>query len=83
MQEIRAPESPQALTDRETGVLKLLAQGTANKQIAGDLFIEEKTVSTHVSSMLSKFDVRGRTQAALHAVRTGLVNLDELAGEPW
>jgi DNA-binding NarL/FixJ family response regulator len=78
-----APEVAAKLM-QETEVLKLLARGKANKQIAGDLFIEEKTVKTHVLGILRKFDVRSRTQAALHAVSTGLVNLDEqLAGEPW
>jgi DNA-binding NarL/FixJ family response regulator len=78
MREVRAPESPQALTDRETEILTFLARGKANKQIASDLFVEEKTVKAHVSSILRKLGVRSRTQAALHAVRTGLVNPEEL-----
>jgi NarL family two-component system response regulator LiaR len=83
VREVRAPESPEALTERETEVLKLLARGLANKQIASDLFVEEKTVKAHVSSILRKLGVRSRTQAALHAVRTGLVSADELGEEPW
>ena len=71
------------LTERETEVLKLLARGRANKQIASALFVEEKTVKTHVSSMLGKLGLRSRTQAALHAVRTGLVSVDELGEESW
>jgi DNA-binding NarL/FixJ family response regulator len=83
MREVRAPESPEALTQRETEVLKLLALGKANKQIARDLFVEEKTVKTHVSSILRKLGVKSRTQAALHAVRTGLVRVEDLGEEPW
>jgi DNA-binding NarL/FixJ family response regulator len=83
MREVRAPESSEALTDRETEVLKLLAHGNANKQIANALYVEEKTVKTHVSSILRKLGVRSRTQAALHAVRTGLVSIEELSEGSW
>jgi two-component system, NarL family, response regulator LiaR len=83
MREVRAPESPEALTEREIEVLKLVARGKANKQISRELFIGEKTVKAHVSSILAKLGVQSRTQAALHAVRTGLVSIDELSGESW
>jgi DNA-binding NarL/FixJ family response regulator len=83
IREIRAPESPEALTERETEVLKLLARGRANKQIASTLFLEEKTVKGYVSSILRKLGVQSRTQAALQAVRTGLVSMDELNEESW
>jgi DNA-binding NarL/FixJ family response regulator len=83
MREMRAPEKPKALTARETEVLGLLARGQANKQIARELFVEEKTVKAHVSSILRKLGVSSRTQAALYAVRTGLVSIDELNEEPW
>jgi NarL family two-component system response regulator LiaR len=73
VREVRAPERPDALTDRETEVLQLLAEGASNKQIAAQLFIGEKTVKTHVSHILAKLGVPSRTAAALHAVRTGLV----------
>ena len=79
MREVRAPESPEALTDRETEVLRLLAQGKANKEIAAALSIGEQTVKTHVSSILAKLGVQSRTQAALHAARIGLVPPDALA----
>jgi DNA-binding NarL/FixJ family response regulator len=79
MREVRAPESPEALTDRETEVLRLLAQGKANKEIAVALGIGEQTVKTHVSSILAKLGVQSRTQAALHAARIGLVPPDALA----
>jgi NarL family two-component system response regulator LiaR len=83
MREVRAPVSPEALTERETEVLRLLARGQANKQIASSLFVEEKTVKAHVSSILRKLGVRSRIQAALHAIRTGLVSVDELSEEAW
>jgi DNA-binding NarL/FixJ family response regulator len=73
MREVRAPESPEALTDRETDVLRLLAQGKANKEIAVALAIGENTVKTHVSSVLEKLGVQSRTQAALYAAHIGLV----------
>src|SRR5919206_466845 len=57
VREVRAPEGREPLTDRETDVLRLLARGRANKEIARDLSIGEKTVKTHVSSILSKLDV--------------------------
>ncbi|MEP7187951.1 MAG: response regulator transcription factor [Roseiflexaceae bacterium] len=79
MREVRAPDSPEALTEREVDVLRLLAQGQANKQIAGNLHIGEKTVKTHVSNILAKLGVPSRTQAALYAVRIGLVSADQLS----
>ncbi|QIN82081.1 response regulator [Rubrobacter tropicus] len=83
MREVRSPESPEPLTGRETEVLGLLARGRSNRQISSELFIEEKTVKGHVSSILRKLGVKSRTQAALHAVRTGVVGLDELDEESW
>lgn len=74
MREVRAPESPETLTERETEVLRLLAKGKSNKEIAYDLTISEPTVKTHVSSILGKLHVTSRTQAALHAARIGLVD---------
>jgi NarL family two-component system response regulator LiaR len=83
MREVRDPESPEALTGRETEVLKLLAlkllaRGKADKQIASELFIGESTVKSHVHSILAKLNVKSRTQAALYAVRVGLLPADEL-----
>ncbi len=78
MREVRAPESPETLTDRETDVLRLVAQGKANKQIATVLHIGEKTVKTHVSNILAKLGVQSRTQAALYAVHIGLVSSNQL-----
>jgi len=81
MREVRTPETPEALTEREAEVLKHLARGQANKQIARSLHIGEKTVKTHVRNILMKLGVRSRTQAALYAARTGLVPLEELGEE--
>ncbi|MGH3105882.1 MAG: response regulator [Rubrobacteraceae bacterium] len=83
MREVRAPENPEALSDRETEVLRLLARGKTNKQIASELYMEEHTVKAHVSSILMKLGVQSRTQAALHAVRAGLVSVEELGEESW
>src|SRR5437773_322736 len=68
------PQSPEALTERETDVLRRLAQGQANKQIARSLNIAEKTVKVHVSNILSKLGVQSRIQATLYAIRIGLVS---------
>ncbi|WP_044853026.1 helix-turn-helix transcriptional regulator [Amycolatopsis orientalis] len=62
-----------SLTGREIEVLRLLAEGRTNRQIAAELYISAKTVSTHVSNILSKLDVSGRVQAATTAHRLGLL----------
>ena len=76
MREVPAPESPEKLTRREMEVLRLLARGRSNREIAADLSIVEKTVKTHVSNILGKLGVSSRTQAALYAIRIGLAPLD-------
>ena len=78
LREVPAPQLPEPLTERETEVLQQLAQGKSNKEIAATLVIAEKTVRTHVSNILAKLDVTSRTQAVLHAVRSGLVPLESL-----
>ncbi|MCE7985014.1 MAG: DNA-binding response regulator [Caldilinea sp. CFX5] len=72
VREIRAPENPEKLTEREIDVLRLLAQGQSNKEIAHTLTLGEKTVKFHVSNILAKLGVPSRTQAALYAVQIGL-----------
>jgi DNA-binding NarL/FixJ family response regulator len=72
---LRAPRSTEPgfdLTDREREVLLLVAAGKANKDIAADLYISERTARTHVSNILTKLGLASRTQAALWAVREGL-----------
>jgi DNA-binding NarL/FixJ family response regulator len=75
MREVRAPDNPQSLTEREIDVLRLVAGGMANKEIAVALTIGEQTVKTHVSNILMKLGVQSRTQAALHAAQIGLAPL--------
>jgi NarL family two-component system response regulator LiaR len=75
MRAVRAPDKPETLTERETEVLRLVALGKANKEIAARLSIGETTVKTHVSNILMKLGVSSRTQAALYAVHTGLVSM--------
>ena len=76
LREVPPPADPQPLTRRETEVLQQLALGKSNQQIAEALVIADKTVRTHISNILSKLGVSSRTQAALYAVRSGLVKLE-------
>jgi len=66
------------LTKRELEVLKEIASGKSNKEIASSLFITEKTVKTHVSNVLAKLELADRTQAALFAVRNGVIKNDKI-----
>jgi NarL family two-component system response regulator LiaR len=74
----RPDPTPERLTGREQEVLAFVARGLTNRQIADALAISEKTVSVHVSNMLSKLGMASRTQAALYAVRIGLIPPGEL-----
>lgn len=69
------------LTVRELGVLRLVAQGKNNKDIARQLCITEMTVRTHMSNILSKLHLASRTQAALYALREGIASLDDVPEE--
>jgi len=69
-----AAEERDPLTPREHEVLRLVARGLSNRLIARELALSEKTVKAHVSAVLGKLGVADRTQAALHAVRHGLVD---------
>lgn len=73
----KQPPTPDALTEREVEVLRLVAQGQSNGEIAQELVVSEGTVRTHVSSILSKLHLASRTQAALYALRTGVASLDD------
>lgn len=66
------------LTEREVEVLRLVAQGRSNQEIASQLVISEATVRTHVSHVLGKLHLASRTQAALYALREGLASLDDV-----
>lgn len=78
MREVRSSNNTEALTERETEVLRVLAKGLSNKEIADSLFITEKTVKTHVSNILSKLNLPSRTRAALYAHKMGMVSLDDV-----
>jgi DNA-binding NarL/FixJ family response regulator len=69
-------DSKAELTARELEIVRLLGAGKANKEIAGELAISERTARTHVSHILAKLDLSSRTQVALWAVREGLVDAD-------
>ena len=74
----RRPPSLEELTDREREVLRVLAHGLSNRQVAERLGVSEATVRTHVGSVLSKLGLDTRTQAALYALHVGLVRVEEL-----
>ncbi len=69
----RSLEQPDPLTERETEILRLMAGGYSNKEIANSLTVAEGTVKNHVSNILSKFGVRDRTRAVLKALELGIV----------
>lgn len=78
MNRMRQPQQTAAhdeLTEREMEVLLAIAQGKSNQDIADELFIGIKTVKSHVTNILSKLDVDDRTQAAIYAIKHGLVNM--------
>jgi len=83
LQELSSPSerlpTPDPLTQREVEVLRLVAQGQDNREIAEKLVISEATVRTHVSNILAKLHLASRTQAALYALREGLASLDDAA----
>lgn len=70
------PPADEPLTERELDVLKLVAKGLSNQEIADRLFISERTAGVHVGRILSKLHLANRTQAALYALREGLAPLD-------
>jgi len=76
------PETPltsEPLTEREMVILRLVAQGMSNGEIAEQLTIAEMTVRTHMSHILGKLHLASRTQAALYALKEGLASLDDVA----
>ena len=74
----RRPPTPDPLSEREMEVLRLLAKGKSNREIADQLVITELTVRTHVSNILGKLHLASRTQAALYALKEGLASVDDI-----
>jgi two-component system, NarL family, response regulator LiaR len=72
------PPAEEPLTEREVEVLRLVAKGMSNQEIADLLIVSERTVRTHVSNILSKLHLANRTQAALYALKEGFSRLDEV-----
>jgi NarL family two-component system response regulator LiaR len=79
-QPIRRPLTPEPLTQREVDIIRLVAQGLSNRQIAEQLVIGEATVRTHVGNVLNKLHLANRVQATLYALREGLTSLEEMDG---
>ncbi|MBN1484173.1 MAG: response regulator transcription factor [Chloroflexia bacterium] len=81
LQELAAPSqqppTPDPLTSREVEVLRLVARGWSNQDVAAELVISEATVRTHVSNILGKLHLASRTQATLYALREGLASLED------
>jgi two-component system, NarL family, response regulator LiaR len=83
LQELRRPPEPKQpttsdpLSERELEVLRLIARGQSNQEIADALVVGEATVRSHVSSILRKLQLASRTQAALYALRAGIASLDQ------
>jgi len=78
---VQPPKPPRIfdpLTGRELDVLRVIAQGKSNREIAEDLVLAEKTVRTHVSNILGKLHLASRTQAALFALREGFASLEDV-----
>lgn len=78
---LRGEELTEGLTRRELDVLTRIARGQSNREIATGLHVSEETVKTHVSNVLAKLQVEGRTQAAIYALRRNLVQPDDPAGD--
>lgn len=74
----KQPLTADPLTERELDVLRLIAQGCSNKEIATKLSVSELTVRTHVSNILSKLHLASRTQAALYALQKGISSLENI-----
>lgn len=72
-----ARKSRETLTMRELDILKLVAQGMNNRSIANALILSEKTVKTHISNILMKLNLNDRTQAAIYALKEGIVPLEK------
>jgi DNA-binding NarL/FixJ family response regulator len=74
--------APPPLTERELEVIRALAQGMSDRQIAGSLGISEKTVRNHTSNIYRKLHIFDRTQAVIYAIREGVIDVEELEYRP-
>ncbi|MGD9375426.1 MAG: response regulator transcription factor [Anaerolineae bacterium] len=79
-QPAQPPPPPDPLTERELEVLRLVATGLSNTEIAGQLVITEATVRSHVSNILGKLHLSNRVQATLYALQEGIISLEEVRG---
>lgn len=77
LHEVSGPENPPHLGEREQEILRLLARGRSNGEIASALRMQENSARSQITEILTKLGVASRTQAALYAVRTGLISVDE------
>jgi len=88
LQDLRRPPRPtqrpttDPLSERELEVLRLIARGMSNQEIADTLVVGEATVRSHVSAVLRKLQLASRTQAALYALREGIASLDDTDTQP-
>lgn len=71
----RQSQAPEVLSEREIEVLKLMAKGDANKEIAAQLHITDSTVKTHISSIFQKLNAKDRTEAVMIAIRLGIIKI--------
>jgi two-component system, NarL family, response regulator LiaR len=76
MKQVKTPDMRESLTPRETDILKMIGRGYSNKDVSKELELSEYTIKAHVSSLLSKLGLSSRTQAALFALKQGLVGLE-------
>jgi DNA-binding NarL/FixJ family response regulator len=72
----RQAQAPETLTEREVGVLNLIAKGSANKEIATELNISNSTVKTHIASIFQKLGANDRTEAVTQAIKKGIIKLE-------
>lgn len=75
---VRNTQISHDLTEREVEVLRQLAHGRTNREIAARLTVSEETIKTHIGNILTKLHLAHRTQAAIYALKHGLITLDEL-----
>ncbi|MBE9514356.1 MAG: response regulator transcription factor [Dehalococcoidia bacterium] len=78
---VGAHEGPQLLSERESGVLKLVALGMSNKEIADRLCVSQRTVKAHLTNVFNKLNVASRSEAIVKALKWGLVTLEDTAGK--